>query len=136
MSYIQLNLIFCDDIILEGNSNLILKGIYDDALVSKDDLIINSGTSVIDAKDDEIRGKDSVYIKNGNITINSNCDAIKATNETDSTKEYVKIEERIFNIITSNVLSVESSKGIKAVNTIIISGGVFNINTTDDDTLK
>lgn len=121
-----------DNLVLEGNGTLILNGNYKDALVSKDDLIINSGTYVITAKDDGIRGKDSVYIKDGNFTINSYCDAIKSTNDTDSDKGFVKIENGIFNIKTSSVLDDESSKGIKAVNAVIISGGEFNISTTDD----
>ena len=121
-----------DDLVLEGIGTLILKGNYGDALVSKDDLIINEGTFIIDAKDDGIRGKDSVYIKDGDFTINSNCDAIKSTNETDSKKGYVKIDNGKFNITTSNTSSTESSKGIKATNVIIISEGTFNINATDD----
>ena len=121
-----------DDLILEGNGTLILNGNHTDALVSKDDLIINSGTYIINAMDDGIRGKDSVYIRNGNFTINSSCDAIKSTNETNSKKGFVKIENGTFNINTTSTINDDSSKGIKAVNAIIISGGEFNINTTDD----
>ena len=75
-----------DDLIIEGTGTLILNGNKGDALVSKDDLVINEGTFIINAQDDGIRGKDSVYIKSGTFTITSVFDAIKSTNDTDSTK--------------------------------------------------
>lgn len=121
-----------DDIVFEGDGTLILNGNYGDALVSKDDLLINSGTYIINAMDDGIRGKDSVYIRDGNFTVNSYGDAVKSTNDKDSSKGYVLIEDGIFNIKTSNTSSDVSSKGIKAVNAVIISGGEFDIDTTDD----
>ncbi len=121
-----------DDLILEGEGTLILNGNKGDALVSKDDLIINSGTYIITAADDGIRGKDSVYIKDGTFTIKSVCDAIKSTNETDTTKGYVKIEGGTFNITTTSTSSDASAKGIKAVNVVLIEGGTFSITSTDD----
>lgn len=121
-----------DDLVLEGTGTLILNGNKGDSLVSKDDLLINSGTYIINAKDDGIRGKDSVYIKDGNITITSVCDAIKSTNETDTTKGYVKIDGGTFNITTTSTNESDSAKGIKSSNLILINGGKFNINTTDD----
>lgn len=121
-----------DDLVLEGSGTLILNGNKGDALVSKDDLLINSGTYIITAKDDGIRGKDSVYIKDGDFTITSVCDAIKSTNETDSTKGYVKIDGGTFNITTTSSNDSDSAKGIKAENIILISGGTFDINSRDD----
>lgn len=121
-----------DDLVLEGSGTLILNGNKGDALVSKDDLLINSGTYIINAKDDGIRGKDSVYIKDGDFTITSVCDAIKSTNETDSTKGFVKIDGGTFNITTTSTNDSDSAKGIKAENIILISGGIFNINSSDD----
>lgn len=121
-----------DDLIIEGTGTLILNGNKGDALVSKDDLVINEGTFIINAQDDGIRGKDSVYIKSGTFTITSVCDAIKSTNDTDSTKGYVKIEDGTFNITTTSTNSDLSSKGIKAINVVLIEGGTFNITSTDD----
>ncbi len=121
-----------DDLILEGEGTLILNGNKGDALVSKDDLVINSGTYIITALDDGIRGKDSVYIKGGTFTIKSVCDAIKSTNDTDTTKGFVKIEGGTFNITTTSENSGDSAKGIKAVNVVLIEGGIFNITSTDD----
>ena len=111
-----------DDLVLEGSGTLILNGNKGDALVSKDDLLINNGTYIINATDDGIRGKDSVYIKDGDFTITSICDAIKSTNETDNTKGYVKIDGGIFNITTTSSNASDSAIGIKAENIILING--------------
>lgn len=121
-----------EDLILEGEGTLVLNGNKGDALVSKDDLIINGGKYVITSADDGIRGKDSVYIKSGEFTIKSTCDAIKSTNDKNKRKGFVKIENGTFNITTTNKLVDKSTKGIKAVNVVLIEGGTFNIDSTDD----
>ena len=120
------------DLYLEGEGTLILNGNKADALVSKDNLIINGGKYIITSVDDGIRGKDSVYIKNGDFTIKSTCDAIKSTNNKNKRKGFVKIEGGTFNITTTNRLVDKSTKGIKAVNVILIEDGTFNIDSWDD----
>lgn len=121
-----------EDLILEGTGTLVLNGNKGDALVSKDNLIINGGKYVIKSADDGIRGKDSVYIKDGTFTIESTCDAIKSTNDKDKKKGFVKIEGGTFNITTTNKMVDKSTKGIKAENVVLIEGGIFNIDSADD----
>lgn len=58
-----------DDITFEGEGTLVVTSNCEDAIVSKDDLKIVSGTYQITSADDGIRGKDSVYIKNGTFKI-------------------------------------------------------------------
>ena len=113
------------DLTFQGDGSLNLTANYQDGIVGKDDVKFNSGTYNIVAADDGIRGKDSVYIVNGNYTINSAADAIKSTNETDTDKGFVMIENGSFDLAAS-------AKGVKAINSILIYGGDFKIDSYDD----
>ena len=143
-----------DDLELVGNGTLIINAKYADAIVSKDDLTITSGTYKITSVDDAIRGKDSVYIIDGDFTINAKGDGIKSTNETEVDKGYILIENGTFNInsvndaieaVTKLVIkdgdftikttgnaNSDTAKGLKAGSVINVVGGTFNITTTDD----
>lgn len=111
-----------DDIVFDGTGKLTIVSNYQDGIVSKDDLKIIKGTYSIESIDDAIRGKDSVYILDGNFDIKSGGDAIKTTNEEDSEKGYVLIDDGIFNIEAE-------LDGISAVTKLVIKNGEFNITT-------
>lgn len=111
-----------DDLVLEGKGTLEVKSNKGDAIVSKDNLKINSGTYKITSKDDGIRGKDSVYIKNGTFTITSTGDGIKSTNEKDSSLGYVYIKNGNFTINST-------LDGISAITKLVIKDGEFDITT-------
>lgn len=114
------------DLTFQGTGTLNLAGNYQDAIIGKDDVKFNSGTYNITAADDAIRGKDSVYIVGGNFIINSNADNIKVTNETDTGKGFILIENGNFNLTSA------TAKGIKATKDILIYGGNFILDTYDD----
>lgn len=111
-----------DDLYITGNGELNVKANFNDAIKSKDDFSILSGTIIIDSVDDGIVGKDSVSIKNGNIKINAGGDGIKSTNDESTTKGYVAIENGTFNITAQ-------SDGIQAETDVNIANGIFNIVT-------
>lgn len=111
-----------DDITFQGNGSLVVIANNEDAIVSKDDLKIISGTFKITSKDDGIRGKDSVYIQNGTFTIDSGGDGIKSTNDTDSEKGYVLIENGTYTINSE-------LDGISSITKLLIQNGTFNITT-------
>lgn len=122
-----------DDITFEGNGALEVKSNNEDAIVSKDDLKITSGTYKITSADDGIRGKDSVYIKNGNFTITSAGDGIKSTNDTDTEKGYILIENGTFKIV-SELDSIQSQTKLLIKNgsfDITTGGGSSNASTND-----
>lgn len=147
-----------DDLVIEGLGKLKIKSNYLDGIVSNDDLKIINGNITIDSNDDGIRGKDSVYIKDGSFKINSNGDGIKSTTDTDKEKGFIKIkngtftieskkdaiqaetkliiDNGTFNIKTGNdnssSLEVDSIKGLKAKDNIIISTATINITSADD----
>lgn len=162
------------DLILEGTGSLEIEANYEDGIVSKDLLKINSGTYKITSIGDGIRGKDAVIIKDANITINSECDGIKSTNTSDTNLGYILIENGTFDITSTqdalqaetNIViqdgtftiktgggsqnaktndswgywggnsytdsDTESAKGIKSGSSISITGGTFDLNTSDD----
>lgn len=111
-----------DDIAFVGSGTLEVKSNSEDAIVSKDDLNINSGTYKITSVDDGIRGKDSVYIKSGTFNITSNGDGIKSTNDIGVEKGYILIENGIFDI-TSDLDAIQSQTKL------LIQNGTFNITT-------
>ena len=111
-----------DDLIIYGDGVLNIKANYQDGIVSKDDLVIESGIFNISSKDDGIRGTDSVVIQNGTFTINSQGDGIKSTNENDKAKGNILIQNGTFNIDSSG-------DAIDAVNNCQIDNGTFTITT-------
>ena len=148
------------DLTINGSGTLVLNGNYKHGIVSKDDLIISSGTLKITSNKVGLNGKDCVKINSGNITINAGSDGIRSDNDEDSSKGYVYLCGGTVNITAGNdgiqaetvvkvenvaltvkagggssaalTASDESYKGIKAGSDIYISGGTFNINSLDD----
>ena len=112
-----------DDLIIYGEGTLNINANNEDGIVSKDDLVIESGTYIINSKDDAIRGKDSVVIENGEFTIVSGGDGIKSTNETDVDKGNILIQNGTFNIRASGD-AVHSIKNLEIDNGefIIVTG--------------
>ncbi|MDD3392217.1 MAG: carbohydrate-binding domain-containing protein [Bacilli bacterium] len=111
-----------DDLILLGTGTLNINANYKDGIVSKDDLVIKSGTYNITSQDDGIRGKDSVVILDGTFYIDAEGDGIKSTNDSDEEKGYILIEGGNFNI-TSTL------DGIQAETKLVINDGTFDIET-------
>lgn len=118
-----------DDLIIEGNGILNITANNQDGIVSKDDLVINSGNIIINSADDGIRGKDYVVIKNGEINITSSGNAIKSTNEEDETKGSISIQG-------GNITIKSSLDGVQSVKDLEITGGTFNIQTGSGSSVK
>ena len=148
------------DLTINGSGTLVLNGNYKHGIVSKDDLIISSGTLKVTANNVGLNGKDCVKINSGNITINAGSDGIRSDNDEDTSRGYVYLYGGTINITAGNdgiqaetvvnvenvdftvkagggsaaslTTSDESYKGIKAGSDIYISGGTFNVNSLDD----
>lgn len=80
-----------DDLTINGSGTLTVNANYNNGIASKDDLIITSGTIIVNAVNDGIKGKDSVSIAGGNITIASGADGIQSTNADEAEKGYILI---------------------------------------------
>ena len=111
------------DLSFSGSGKLYVESNYQDAIVSKDDLVIRAGEIEIKAADDAIRGKDSVQIAGGKIKITSAQDGIKSTNEDDKTKGFVLIEDGEIEISAVD-------DGIHATTSLAITGGKIDILTS------
>ena len=148
------------DLTINGSGTLTVKGNYKHGIVSKDDLIISSGTLKVTSNNVGLNGKDCVKINSGAITINAGSDGIRSDNDEDASRGYVYLYGGSLNITAGNdgiqaetVVNIENVdltitsgggsgasltssdetwKGIKAGSDIYITGGIFNINSLDD----
>lgn len=169
-----------EDMTINGEGSLTVKGNYKHGIVSKDDLVITGGTLNVTSQNVGLSGKDCVKIANADITIDAGTDGIRSDNEEDASCGYVYIEsgtvgitagndgiqaETVLNIVggtftlttgggsanastqsggafnpmwgmwggtTSTTTDSESAKGLKASSDILISGGTFTIDSSDD----
>ena len=111
-----------DDLTIIGNGKLIVNANYNNGIASKDDLKLQSGDIVINAKNDGIKGKDCINVTDGNITINSQGDGMQSNNDTDETKGYVYIEGGKINITSGQ-------DAIQAQTQLLVSDGDITIKT-------
>ncbi len=81
-----------------GSGKLTVNANYNNGIASNDDLKIQSGNIIVNAKNNGIKGKDCINVTDGNITINSKGDGMKADNTTDDSKGYIYIEGGKINI--------------------------------------
>ena len=110
------------DLTLNGAGTLSIDAEAGHGIVSKDDVIITSGTYDITAASHGISGKDRVGIANGSFTIVSGKDGIHAENTEDTSLGYVYLENGTFDITAQG-------DGISAENVLQIEDGNFKIQT-------
>ena len=142
------------DLTLNGNGTLDINAEAGHGIVSKDDLVITSGTYNINAASHGLSGKDSIRIADGTFKIVTGKDALHADNEDDEEKGfiyiaggsfnlnaqgdgmdaggYLLIENGTFDITTDSDDSDTSKKGLKASGALTVNGGTFVIDTLDD----
>ncbi|MBR3844672.1 MAG: carbohydrate-binding domain-containing protein [Clostridia bacterium] len=147
------------DLTIKGAGVLTVNGNYKHGIVSKDDLVLSSGTYHVTSKNVAIEGKDCVKINQGNFTLNAGTDGIRSNNTQDPNKGFIYLYGGSFTITAGNdgvqaqtLLKVEkgslaittgggsentdtatgSFKGLKAGSDIRLSNGTFVLNTKDD----
>ena len=147
-----------DDLTIYGEGSLTVTGNYNDAIASKDGLIIRDANINVISVDDGIRGKDYLIVKDGTIDVDAGGDGLKSDNE-DAGTGYISIDDGditidadgdamqaesdviiadgTFDITTgggsgSSYDDDSSIKGIKAGVSIEIDGGTFTVNSADD----
>lgn len=102
------------DLTINGTGALNVDANFGDGIASKDNLVIQSGTILVDAVDDGFRGTDSITIQGGSITVTSAGDSVK------STQGFVNV--------TGGTLNLTATKdGIQAETTLSIAGGGLTI---------
>ena len=114
-----------DDLTLNGTGSLTISSPSGHGIVSKNDLVITSGTYEIMAASHGLSGKDSVAIADGSFMITAEKDAIHSEDDEDDTVGWVYIENGSFDFVSD-------SDGISAVNEINIAGGNFKITKCEE----
>ena len=111
-----------DDMTIIGSGKLTVNANYNNGIASNDDLKIQSGNIIVNAKNNGIKGKDCINVTDGNITINSKGDGMKADNTTDDSKGYIYIEGGKINIDSEQ-------DGIQAETELLVADGDITIKT-------
>ena len=140
--------IYCEtDLIINGTGYLEVTGNYNNAIQSKDDLMICGVTLDVTSVDDGIIGRDSLLIQNATITLNTLGDGLKSTNIDNTEEGYIYIESGVFTlesgadaidavnyiVIVDGTFAIEAySNALKSNTDIYISGGNFDISTHGD----
>lgn len=110
------------DLTLNGAGTLIINAAAGHGIVSKDDLVLASGTYEITAASHGISGKDSIRIASGTYTVTSGKDGIHAENTDDTSLGFVYIAGGTFNITADG-------DGMSASAYLQIEDGSFTITT-------
>ena len=108
------------DLTLNGAGSLEVTCPNGHGIVSKDDLVITSGTYVVDAGSHALSGKDSVRIAGGSFELTAGRDGIHSENAEEEEKGFVYIENGSFTITSDG-------DGIDASYVVEIVDGSFDI---------
>ena len=114
-----------DDLTLNGSGTLTVTAKYGHGIVSKDDLVITSGTYQITAAKHALSGKDSVRIADGVLTLDAGTDGIHSENTDDDTKGFIYIAN-------GDISITADSDGFDAEETLQVDGGNIEVYAGDD----
>ena len=108
------------DLTLNGAGSLAVTAAAGHGIVSKDDLVVTSGSYTITAASHALSGKDSVRIAGGDFTLDAGKDGIHAENADDAQLGYVYLAGGDF------VIDAQGD-GISAASWLIAEGGSYAI---------
>lgn len=107
-----------DDLIINGNGTLEITALNKSGILGKDDVIILSGSLVIEAAKNGIKGKDLIYIDGGDIQINAKTDGLDSDTMV---------------VIKDGTIEIKSEiDGVHSDKAVYITGGVITITAGDD----
>lgn len=111
-----------EDLTLNGQGSLTIESPAGHGVVSKDDLVVTSGTYAITAASHGLSGKDSVRIAGGTFDITAGKDGIHAENSDDATLGFVYILNGTFQFTAEG-------DGVSAASNLQVDGGSFTLVT-------
>lgn len=114
-----------DDLTLNGSGTLTVTAKYGHGIVSKDDLVITSGTYQITAAKHALSGQDSMRIADGILTLNAGTDGIHSENTDDDAKGFIYIAN-------GDISITADSDGFDAEETLQVDGGNIEVYAGDD----
>jgi hypothetical protein len=147
-----------DDLSIGGSGALTVIARFEDGITSKDGLVIREGTLTITSPDEGIRGKDYLVVHGGTLDVTAGGDGLKSDEDEDADLGYVLIEGGSITVdsdgdaitaetdalFTGGALSIrsgggasvspgdDSAKGLKAGVLLVVDGGEFVIDASDD----
>lgn len=110
------------DLTLNGAGTLTINAAAGHGVVSKDDLVVTSGTYQITAASHGLSGKDSVRIAGGTFTIVSGKDAVQAENDEDASLGFLYVAGGSFDLTAEG-------DGLSASSYLLVEEGTFQIQT-------
>lgn len=147
-----------DDLVLCGTGSLTVDGHYRDGIHCSNRLTVADVTLDVTAPEDGIVGRDALLIRNATVTVDSGIDALKSNNyepgfgyiyiasgtfDLTAENDGIQAEQRM--LIDGGDFHIEagdgytyvpdtliSQKGLKSGSELVIRGGSFFVNTTDD----
>ena len=111
-----------DDLTLNGTGTLTVKSESGHGIVSKDDLVVTSGTYSINAASHGLSANDSIRIADGKFNITSGKDGLHSENTDDTKLGYIYVADGEFKI-TARYDALDASSAIQA------DGGKFDVTT-------
>lgn len=111
-----------DDLTLNGTGILTVKSESGHGIVSKDDLVVTSGTYSINAASHGLSANDSIRIADGKFNITSGKDGLHSENTDDTKLGYIYVADGEFNI-TAGYDALDASSAIQS------DGGTFDVTT-------
>lgn len=114
-----------EDLTLNGQGSLTIESPAGHGVVSKDDLVVTSGSYTITAASHGLSGKDSVRIAGGNFDITAGKDGIHAENSDDATLGFAYV-------LNGTFLLTAEDDGVSAAANLQVDGGTFEMATGDD----
>ena len=127
-----------EDLTLNGLGSLTIHAAYGHGIVSKDDLVVTSGTYEINAASHGLCGKDSVRISSGTFAITSGKDGIHAENADDTSLGFLYIAGGDFTVNAqtdgfdaASALQIQDGKFV-----LTTGGGSANASTKQDGSVN
>ncbi len=141
------------DLTVNGSGKLDVKSPAGNGITCKDDLVVAVGTMTLSAGKHGLDANDSIRITETNLTITAGKDGIHSENNDDDALGFVYVSSGIFSISASgdgisagSTIQIndgnftiktknntnESIKGIKSGSSMLLSAGVFSIESADD----
>ncbi|MEU9912265.1 carbohydrate-binding domain-containing protein [Streptomyces sp. NPDC051001] len=115
------------DLTVGGAGSLTVHGNGNDGIVSKDGLVIVSGTVTVEAADDGVRGKDYLVVRGGSVKVSARGDGLKSDNTEDTKAGYIAVS-------AGTVQVTAAGDGVDAATDLVVTGGTLDVTAqaTDD----
>ena len=146
-----------DDLDIQGEGSLTIRGYLNNGITCKDDLKLKGGRLLVYAAGNGVRASESVTMSGGTVDIESGNDGLKTSSAKKADKGFVQIEDGALTVVSGGdgvsaktelrILggsitvtaegdpSAVSCKGLKGKTGVTISGGSVDV-TADDHALR